>query len=140
MFARIERAVYTLWMLGIIHADLQPSNILYDRLDDRVTIIDFGMAVKIPDNLVRVLCTRARPTTDVADRLFATSSLDRYISTNISLRGRYKLFTPDGRFLKHLSEHVTDLQNIATARANVWETALKRLIRLRLRPHVAVTA
>ena len=50
MFARIERAVYTLWMLGIIHADLQPSNILYDRLEDRVTIIDFGMAVKIPDN------------------------------------------------------------------------------------------
>ncbi|MEQ1896800.1 MAG: lanthionine synthetase LanC family protein [Vicinamibacterales bacterium] len=44
---RVLDAYAHLHALGILHADVQPSNILIDIEDERVSLIDFGLAVKM---------------------------------------------------------------------------------------------
>ena len=51
MFERIERAVITMWMRGYAHTDLNPNNIII-RPDQSICIIDYGMATRLPANLV----------------------------------------------------------------------------------------
>ena len=43
--ATIEKAIISLWINGIVHRDLNPGNIVYDRMRGRVGIIDFARAV-----------------------------------------------------------------------------------------------
>jgi len=43
--ASIEKAIVSLWINGIVHRDLNPGNIVYDRLRGRIGIIDFARAV-----------------------------------------------------------------------------------------------
>jgi serine/threonine protein kinase len=50
--ARFEHALLSLWLSGYFHLDLHSGNIFYDEESRRMTIIDFGMAVKIPEDLV----------------------------------------------------------------------------------------
>lgn len=49
MYLEMERAAAALWMNGIVHADMHKGNMLYDG--EKVTIIDFGFAVVLPDTL-----------------------------------------------------------------------------------------
>ena len=42
MFTAVENAVHTLWLLGVVHLDLHPDNILVDMDTRSVKIIDFG--------------------------------------------------------------------------------------------------
>lgn len=46
-YQRLEEAVISLWLNGILHNDLHVGNVLYDRKTGRVTIIDFGAAVYV---------------------------------------------------------------------------------------------
>lgn len=47
MFLKIERAVTSLWLSGIVHADLHPDNVMTDGRV--VNIIDFGFAVVLSE-------------------------------------------------------------------------------------------
>jgi len=51
VFVRIERAVIAMWRAGIAHVDLNPKNIMI-RPNGRVTIIDFGLSLSLPPDLV----------------------------------------------------------------------------------------
>lgn len=51
MFVKIERAIVSMWRMGLAHVDLNPGNILV-RPDGTVTIIDFGLAEALPKTLV----------------------------------------------------------------------------------------
>lgn len=57
LFLRIERAMASLWLAGIAHADLHKDNMLYDAATGRLTIIDFGMGVLLPPALTTSLRT-----------------------------------------------------------------------------------
>lgn len=45
----VMEAVKTLWMLGFAHNDLYGANLCYDSNTNKVKIIDFEMAVKLPE-------------------------------------------------------------------------------------------
>jgi serine/threonine protein kinase len=47
LFRNVERAVKALWMQGVVHRDLNANNVMIDVADESVTIIDFGMAIKL---------------------------------------------------------------------------------------------
>ena len=42
MFKKFLRAVYNAHANDVIHRDLKPQNIIYDDVNDEITIIDFG--------------------------------------------------------------------------------------------------
>lgn len=44
--AAIEKALLSLWSIGIVHRDLTPGNILYDSWRNKATIIDFASAIQ----------------------------------------------------------------------------------------------
>lgn len=50
-FLKVERAAASLWLGGIVHADLHEDNVMYDG--QRVTIIDFGFAVVLTEEQTR---------------------------------------------------------------------------------------
>ena len=53
--ARFERAILSLWLSGVAHADLHSSNIMYDDKTKKLTIIDFGRAVLLSGEAVSSL-------------------------------------------------------------------------------------
>ena len=55
LFIEVERATASLWLAGIAHADLHKENMLYDPPTGKLTIIDFGMGVKLPPDVTAAL-------------------------------------------------------------------------------------
>lgn len=51
-----ERAVLSIWAAGVVHADLHFNNVIMQK--KRAVIIDFGMAVVLPDRLAAKLRTK----------------------------------------------------------------------------------
>lgn len=51
VLGRFEHALLSLWLSGYFHLDLHSGNVFYDEDNRQIMIIDFGMAVKIPDEL-----------------------------------------------------------------------------------------
>lgn len=54
-YVLIEKAVVSMWLHGIVHADLHMDNVLYDPLTRKVTIIDFGFATMLSLPLVEAV-------------------------------------------------------------------------------------
>lgn len=53
--ARFERAILSLWLAGVAHADLHSSNIMYDDKTKKMTIIDFGRAILLSGEAISTL-------------------------------------------------------------------------------------
>lgn len=51
LYTAIKRAILKLWSLGIVHGDMHGANILVDPHTKRVSIIDFGLALKLPTSI-----------------------------------------------------------------------------------------
>lgn len=118
LFAKIEKAVYSLWLLGVAHADLHDANLMYDSKTRKVTIIDLGFAVKIPGNMVKKLRVTARPDNDAADVYLL---IQQYVSSVVYLRDpTLTFFNPEGRVLRWLYDNVKDKGAIEKARERVW--------------------
>lgn len=47
LYMAIERAVLALWIAGVAHTDMSLYNIMVDRRTMRVTILDFGLSVRL---------------------------------------------------------------------------------------------
>lgn len=59
LFAKVEDAVFTLWMRGFAHADLNPRNIMVTP-EGEVKLIDFLFTTRLPPALVPRNRTQAR--------------------------------------------------------------------------------
>jgi serine/threonine protein kinase len=53
--ARLEYALLSLWLTGVAHTDLHSSNIMFDDVSGKLTIIDFGRAVILPPDAVKTM-------------------------------------------------------------------------------------
>ena len=119
-------------MLGVVHCDLHPGNIIYDPEKGRVTVIDFGFAVKLPDSLINSL-RRTASVLDEPELVWHARALDRYASTVTRMRGAYAWLNSDGLLLKALHERLADVGGVPAARLAVWrrDMAGERLRKLR---------
>lgn len=49
VFVAVERALVSLWLAGVAHADVHRGNVMYDPVSGKATIIDFGFGVLLPE-------------------------------------------------------------------------------------------
>lgn len=52
LYVAIEHAVVTMWLAGVAHSDFHKGNQLYEPASGKLTIIDFGMGMLLPERLV----------------------------------------------------------------------------------------
>lgn len=48
LYVDLERAACALWLAGVVHADLHRGNVMYDPASQKLSVLDFGMAVVLP--------------------------------------------------------------------------------------------
>lgn len=123
-YVAVEKAVCTLWLLGIAHGDLHAQNLMIDG--DRVTIIDFGFGVVLPpDQMARV--QRLLDTAPDASRSLANAvwyvqgALQDYVNTVMRSRADYTWYNPDGKLLRVLYNKVADASRVGALRAAAWK-------------------
>ena len=130
LFLRIERAMASLWLSGIAHADLHKDNMLYDASTGYLTIIDFGMGVLLPPTLTTTLRTAvARAIGDGVRSLGEVwrkgSSYGVGVQRHVNrvMRGRgFSWYNPDGyaamRLFSMLS--ASDRRMVPSLRKTMW--------------------
>ena len=116
LYARVEKVVCSLWLIGLAHADLHIENILVDATG-RVTLLDLGLAVKLRRDLTEKFEAQFNVFRDPV-RLF-TEILRPYVYTVMHHRS-LDFFNPDHRALTHLYNLVTDKDKVNAARLRAW--------------------
>lgn len=116
-YVQIERAIMQLWLLGVVHADLHMSNVMFDPQTMKVTILDFGFAVPLPERIIRILRSHKALLEDVnGDEIY--SGVHDYVTKTVQRRiAGIQHFNADGDLLQRLRGMVRDPDNIPLARA-----------------------
>jgi serine/threonine protein kinase len=140
-YVDIERAICSLWLSGYIHGDLHRDNIMIDTNTQRIQIIDFGFAIKMPAGFVSVLSRRISNmiaqghTGSLGDVWLKKPINDKLRLINYSnrvMKGRgFPWYNPDYKVLQSLFNQVPrDLRkNIPAARAAAWGIQLQQVPR-----------
>jgi hypothetical protein len=144
LYLTIERAVCSMWLAGLVHGDLHRGNMMYDRATGRLTLIDFGFAVRMsPDMLssVRVRVAEAvvsgvRSLGEVwrdAGRSPVGTGLQAYVNRVMSGRlhgensgeNQTKWYNPDGNALLVLYGELSarDRAAVPRRRRELWGAA-----------------
>jgi serine/threonine protein kinase len=120
MFVAIEKAVVSLWMLGYAHGDLHFGNLMYDTKRKTITIIDFGMSVKIPLDIRKRIRAGIKSMKN-AVALWKETGAQEYVHAVMSQRGR-RWLNDDGKLLQVAYSMVPeDLRPaIRNARKALW--------------------
>jgi serine/threonine protein kinase len=126
-FVRIEKAVASMWMAGIAHADFHSANVLVTS-KGAVKIIDFGMSVMLPADRRAKVQSILRHVPQVGGTLanaawYARNTMDNYVETVITKRyNRLPFYNPDGKSLRHLYNQVptAERSKIKALRQAVW--------------------
>ena len=120
LYVAIEKAVVGLWMLGYAHGDLHFGNLMYDTKRRTITIIDFGMSVKIPLNISKRIRSGIKSMKH-STALWKETGAQDYVHAVMSQRGR-RWFNDDGKLLQVAYSLVPeDLRpEIRQARKNLW--------------------
>ncbi len=109
-FVRIEKAVASMWMAGIAHADFHTANIMVT--DRGIKIIDFGMTVMLPQSRRAKVQAVLRHVPRVGGTLanaawYARNTMDNYVETVIAKRNAdMPFYNPDGKSLRSLYNRV----------------------------------
>jgi hypothetical protein len=136
VYVAVERAVALMWLYGITHSDFHEGNQMYDERSGKVTVIDFGQAVKLSDELTR----RVREVTVRAiqggvrslGELWLPASKSRYgldiqaFSNRVRYtRNRATWYNPDGHALMQLYSRMSSAQRalVPELRRKVWNVA-----------------
>ena len=124
-YVLIERAVLKLWLLGVVHADLHMSNIMYDVDTNKVTILDFGFAVPLPEDVIKTLRKNCKLLND-ADVSEVYDMLHGYVESTIKRRmNGIKEFNTDGLLLRRLNALVKDPDNVVLCRQRLGAVCRK---------------
>jgi hypothetical protein len=130
LYVAVEKAVVSMWLMGVAHADLHWGNIMVDG--DEAKIVDYGYAVIIPPE------RRAAIKKDVEQQLEALSSLSnaawysgsqtgKYVNAVMASR-RFSQYNPDGKMLRLLWNEMSqdERAKIPALRLKAWACSLKR--------------
>jgi serine/threonine protein kinase len=61
IFEHLEKAVACLFANGYLHADLHQNNIIVDPQNKKLKIIDFGLAIKLPEDMKKIYIDQYDP-------------------------------------------------------------------------------
>lgn len=116
-YVSIERALLSLWLLGVVHADMHMSNIMYDPKTEKVTILDLGFAVPLPQDVIEFMRANTHLMGDVdAEEIY--EGVHDFVHHTIKRRlNNIKQFNTDGGLLVRLRGMVHDTDNIRTERS-----------------------
>ena len=127
-YARVEKAVATLWLSGIAHADMHDRNVMMDG-NGKVAIIDFGVAVVLPDKLrekvTRDMNSLPQYRRSLANAVwFAKDSVQNYANQVMKTRN-FTWHHPEGQMLRWLYNKVpvAERARIPAVRAVLWGCA-----------------
>ena len=125
LFVRVERALITSWLLGVLHLDAHGGNIMVTK-GSRVVLIDFGFAMLIP----RTTASRLKRMVDsrlAAKMLFDTFWYDTRIglqvmANTVQAKRSYDGYNPDGKLLRYLytALHTMERRKVILLRTKWW--------------------
>ena len=129
MYVNVEKALITLWLLGVAHGDMHRENILVRAADSKPIIIDFGMAVLLSKELRPVLrqsVTNAltSSSTSIANSAwYKRNMLGTYVNSVLSHKRKFKWYNPDGKLLRVLWNYVPagEREKIPALRKATWQ-------------------
>ncbi|GAQ90995.1 Putative kinase family protein, partial [Klebsormidium nitens] len=121
-YALIERAILTLWLLGVVHADLHEENIFIDEKSEKVTIIDFGYALILPKakaTQVRAALNHGANTNTLWND--KKTGLRKYVNAIQGGRG-YDWYNPEAKVARYFRTLVDDEDKttLSANRAKAW--------------------
>lgn len=139
-YVAIERAVASMWLNGIVHADLHDRNLLVDSKTKQVTIIDTGFAQAVPiflrvpmrDKLLQLVKDGGRTLGDV----FTSDTKSPYYVRNLQpavnrmvkhTKGHVPYYNNDATFLRSKYKLVEDKDRIPDARKASWGWSKSRV-------------
>ena len=125
-YVLVERAVVKMWLLGVVHADLHMSNIMFEPNGGIVTVLDFGFAVPLPEDVIRKLRKNCGVLAG-ADADVVYEGLHPYVASTIKRRmNGIRSFNSDGDLLKRLKGLVRDVGAIHLARQALGSLCAKK--------------
>ena len=107
MFVQIERALASMWLAGVAHADVNGDNVMVTA-NGAIKIIDFGMSAVIPGN------ARPRNLADARHQGYQ-NKLMGVLKGRYQVRGMHRA-APDPHVLRYLYTLVPDKQAIPALR------------------------
>ena len=140
-YLHIERTIAMLWLNGVTHNDFHKDNFFFDRPTGLVSVIDFGFAVVMPDDMrARVRQAVARAVTTGVDSLAEVWSPSSFSSVGANLQSyvnrvqfarashlkhlnaRSVWYNPESRALKKLFNRLSpaDRARVPLRRAKIW--------------------
>lgn len=127
LFVRIEKAIASMWMAGIAHADFHTANIMITH-GEGVKVIDFGMAVMLPADRRAKVQSILRHMPQVGGTLanaawYARNTMDNYVETVMAKRyHKLPFYNPDGKSLRSLYNKIpaAERAKIKALRHAIW--------------------
>lgn len=112
IFQRLTTNLEIMWKAGIVHCDLHEHNILVNPLGDEVYILDFGHAIKLPDQLKSILVAHlsAKPQSSHIDEVFLKCKDVTSFIVNTQMSRGFTYFYPDWAFLSMFRAHLNLLR------------------------------
>lgn len=136
VYVRVERAVASLWVNRIAHADLHTGNVLYDPRTGRVTILDLGLAVLLPrrfqgEIVSRLACGVAMGVRSLAEifrpaarsRLLGIDGLQDHVNGVMKGREMTLYYAEYSTLLRQMFNKLSpaDQRAVPGARARLWK-------------------
>lgn len=123
LYVNIEKALATSWMLGVVHGDMHPGNIMLVR--GGVKIFDFGRAVLLPPS-VRARISKAlsnvakAPARSLAEAAWYARDMAQSYVNHAQHRRNVPWYHSDGKLLLALYERVDRKGAVPQLRSEAW--------------------
>lgn len=131
-YLQIERALASMWINGIVHADSHVGNLMYEPATNRVTVIDFGFGALLTQDMVvkvrRAIYVALQKGVLSLGEIWRRSSVSavgtdvqNYVDRIMAGRG-FSWYNPDGHVLMRLASLVPREQRafIPSLRQRLW--------------------
>jgi serine/threonine protein kinase len=123
-YVAVERALASLWMLGVAHGDVHPENIMLHG--DDAHVLDFGMAMVLPPQVRKAVQRAMNASPALAGSVansawYAKNMIGEYVNSRLRGRG-YDWYNSDGKFLRSLWNRVPEAERarVPALRARAW--------------------
>ena len=98
---QVANIVTSLWKCGFAHNDMHLGNLLYDTVEKKVYLIDFGLAAKIPKKLHEQLVRAMKTLRSPRNAWLSVGNIRRTMNTVFVQRGGEMMtfYNPENRIL-----------------------------------------